>query len=132
MFRGPPGAALALASGFRYDFENEPNPTDREPVMPGFEAMFNAFVTLLVTVDPPGLATYAAFALYDGAGGLANERWLDSYTPLELVGGNAGAFIDYLQGERGWGNGRFRWKTQFYLNQTVFWRIFKRIGQQII
>ena len=24
--------------------------------MPGFEAMFNAFVTLLVTVDPPGLA----------------------------------------------------------------------------
>lgn len=24
--------------------------------MPGFEAMFNAFVTLLVTIDPPGLA----------------------------------------------------------------------------
>ena len=56
MFRGPPGAALALARGFRYDFENKPKPTDREPPMPGFEAMFNAFVTLLVTVDPPGLA----------------------------------------------------------------------------
>lgn len=42
-------------------------------------------------VDPPGLATYAAFALYDGAGGLANERWLDSYTPLELVGGTVNA-----------------------------------------
>ena len=45
--------AAALARGFRYDFENKPKPTDREPPMPGFEAMFNAFVTLLVTVDPP-------------------------------------------------------------------------------
>lgn len=42
-------------------------------------------------VDPPGLDTYAAFAVYDGTGNLANERWLDSYTVLESVPGTVNA-----------------------------------------
>lgn len=42
-------------------------------------------------VDPPGLETYAAFAVYDGTGALANERWLDTYTVLEGVPGTVNA-----------------------------------------
>ncbi|MCA9606539.1 MAG: hypothetical protein KC619_13130 [Myxococcales bacterium] len=42
-------------------------------------------------VDPPGLDTYAAFAVYDGAGNLANERWLDTYTVLEGVAATVNA-----------------------------------------
>src|SRR5690606_39250872 len=30
--------------------------TAERPVMPNFDSLFNAFVTLLVTIDPPGLA----------------------------------------------------------------------------
>ncbi|MBX3268624.1 MAG: hypothetical protein KF729_00090 [Sandaracinaceae bacterium] len=41
--------------------------------------------------DPPGMQTYAAFALYDGAGLLANERWLDTYTTLPRVPGTVNA-----------------------------------------
>lgn len=42
-------------------------------------------------VDPPGMATYAAFAIYDGAGAVANERWLDTYTGLAGVPGTVNA-----------------------------------------
>jgi len=41
--------------------------------------------------DPPGVATYAAFALYDEAGAAVAERWLDTFTPLPSVTGTVNA-----------------------------------------
>ena len=41
--------------------------------------------------DPPGVATYAAFALYDEAGQVVAERWLDTFTPLDAVIGTVNA-----------------------------------------
>jgi len=41
--------------------------------------------------EPPGLGTYAAFALYDDSGAIMNERWLDSATTLVGVVGGVNA-----------------------------------------
>lgn len=56
-------------------------PVVTPPMMtPGLETFY----------DPPGVGTYAAFALY-GDLGVANERWLDSATTLEGVAGTVDA-----------------------------------------
>src|SRR5262245_16073023 len=55
----PPGnlcrrqhSSLASAGAFHYDSEQ----SAAGDAMPSFDSIFNAFVTILVTVDPPGLA----------------------------------------------------------------------------